>query len=331
MEKIAVILAGGRGSRMALKTSKVLAPICCKPILSYIIESLKNIDFAQKFIVLGENLAEVRPFLPPDIKVVIQPEPLGTGNAFMCACKHFADFMGEVLLLNGDGPIIDESSIRQILALNGAKMSIFTGFLPQNKQLGRIKRKNGQVCGIVEAKDCSPKDKKIMEKNLGIYCFDNRILQKFIYNLNCKNAQNEYYVTDLVEIFAKNHHKIRTFSQNNDDFYIPSVNTLLELTACQKIMQSHINNRWIENGVNILYPDNTYIDGNSQIGKFTTIYPNSSIVNSKIGENCVICANCVIENSEVKNGCVIGSNSVIKNSKISTKIAPLSFVNESKK
>lgn len=326
MEKIAVILGAGRGSRMALKTSKILAPICNKPILFYIIDSLKNIKFLQKYIVLGDNFQEISPNLPKDFEVVMQPQPKGTGDAFACACKYFQNFDGEVLLLNGDGPIVDDDTIGEILALNDAKMSIFTGFLPQNANLGRIKRKNGKIVDIIEAKDCTQKDKKITEKNLGIYCFDNKILQNYIYNLDCKNAQKEYYVTDLVKIFASNKHKITTISQKNDRFFIPSVNNLRELSECQNIMQKFINNKMIDNGVNILHPSNTYLDGNSLIKKFTTIFQNCTIINSKIGENCVIYPNCVIKNAILSDNCVVGSGSVIENSCINSNIQPLSYI-----
>lgn len=326
-----MILGAGRGSRMSLKTSKILAPICNKPILLYIIESLKNIDFLQKYIVLGDNLQEISPFLPKDFEIVIQPQPKGTGDAFMCACKLFKNFDGEVLLLNGDGPIVDSKTINEILALNDAKMSIFTGILPKKENLGRIKRKNGKIIDIIEAKDCTQKDRKITEKNLGIYCFDNKILQKYIYNLDCKNAQGEYYVTDLVKIFAQNNKKIITFSQKNDDFFIPSVNNLLELSECQSIMQRYINIKLLENGVNILYPNTAYVDGYSAVGEFTTIFQNCSIFNSKIGKNCIIYPNCVIKNAILGDNCVIGSGSVIENCNINSNIPPLSYLSYDKK
>ncbi len=330
MECIAVILAGGRGSRMALKTSKVLAPICHKPVLSYIFDELKNIDFYQKFVVLGANSQEIAPLLPSDTQIVIQPTPRGTGDAFACACKKFADFDGRVLLINGDGPIVSSDAIKQILYLNDAKMSIFTGILPQNQHFGRIKRRFGKIVDIVEARDCGVKDLKIAEKNLGIYCFDNQTLQKYIYNLTCDNAQNEYYVTDLVKIFAQNHHKITSFVKNNADFYLPSTNTLSELCESQRIMQNIINARHIGSGVNIICPNNTCIDAYSEIGKFTTIYANCTIIGSKIGQNCTIYPNCVIKNAILADNLVIGSNSVIDGAQIAKSIAPLSYIKDKK-
>lgn len=328
MDCIAVILAGGRGSRMALKCSKILSPICNKPILEYILDSIKNINFVRKFIVLGENKAEIQPFLPNDIEMAIQPIPRGTGDAFACACKNFVDFDGKVLLLNGDGPIVPSSTLTQIMSLNDAKMLIFTGFLPQNDNLGRIKRKNGRVIDIVEAKDCNPQDKKIMEKNLGIYCFDNKVLQKFINKLDCNNSQNEYYVTDLVKLFAENHQKITTFTQNTGEFYIPSVNTLKELAACQIIMQNYINQNLLASKVNILHPASTFVDSYSDISEYTTIYPNCFIERSKIGKNCIIYPNCVLKNAILSDNCIIGSNCVIEDSSVSSNIIPLSYIQE---
>lgn len=330
MDYIAVVLAGGRSSRMALKTSKVLARICNKPILSYIFDELKNINFYQKYIVLGANSQEIISILPNDIRVVLQDTPRGTGDAFACACRQFTDFAGRVLLLNGDGPIVSADTINQILCLNDAKMSIFTDILPQNDHFGRIKRQFGKIVDVVEARDCTIKEKKIAEKNLGIYCFDNQILQKYIYNLTCDNAQNEYYVTDLVKIFAKNHHKITSFIKNKADFYLPSTNTLSELCDCQKVMQNVINNQHINNGIYLFSPQNTYIDAYSEIGKFTQIYSNCTIIDSKIGQNCIIYPNCVIKNAILSDNLVIGSNSVIEGGMVTKNVPPLALVNAKK-
>jgi len=313
---------------MLLKTSKILAPICNRPILYHILNSLKNIDFVQKYIVLGENCAQIKPYLPRNMKIVIQPQPRGTGDAFGCACAQFTNFCGRVLLLNGDGPIVSESVLRRILSNSDAKMTIFTGIMPQNENLGRIKRQNGRVVDIIEASDCAQKDKKLMEKNLGIYSFDNRTLQKYIKKLTCNNAQNEYYVTDLVKIFAKNHQKIATIMQRTNEFYLPSVNDLSELSNCEKMMQNYINLQWLRNGVHILYPDNTYIDCETQIDKFSTIYPNCVIINSKIGENCTIYPNCVIKNAKISPNCTIGGGCVVENSIVSNDLAPLTFINK---
>lgn len=325
-KNIAVILAGGRGTRMKLSVSKVMAPVCNKPMLKYLLDELKSIDFMQKYIVLGEKSSQVCQILDSDIRIVVQPESRGTGDAFACACRQFANFDGSVLLLNGDGPVVSSEVLERVLNKKDAKMSIFTDFLPENNNFGRIKRCNNKITSIIEARDCSARDFAIAEKNLGIYCFDNQILQKYIYNLDCNNMQNEYYVTDLVKIFAKNHHKIVSVSKNEKDFYLPSANNLAELHIAEKIMQKHINQRLMDQGVYLVSQDNTFVDVYSTVGEYTKIYANCTIWGSKIGRNCVINPNSVIKNAILSDGVEVGSGSVIENVELIEDVAPLTYI-----
>ena len=325
MQNIAVILAGGRGSRMQLKTNKVLAKICNKPIISYLIDELEKLNLYDIYVVLGNNANEVKNVLPSHIKTVIQEEPLGTGDALRCASKFFSDFEGNILLLNGDGPIVKENTLRNILDLKKAQMKLFVGNYSKNSRFGRIKRVNGAISGIIEAKDCTEAELNIKEQNLGIYCFKNEVLQKYIYSIGCNNNQHEYYVTDLVQAFVSNNYKIDAYRREKNDFYLPSINTITELAFCNKLMQKHINENFLKNGVNIISPASTFIDINSKIWEYTTIFPNVWVEDCIIADNVTIGANCVLINSKIHSGVNIGANSVIINKTITVDVPPLTL------
>lgn len=319
-EIIAVILAGGRGARMYSKTNKVLAEICGKPIINYLIDEVKKLGVKETRVVLGHNAEMVRAVLPEGVKSVVQPKQLGTGDALKTAVCTLRDFDGEILLINGDGPIVSVSTLNKICALNDAKMMIFTANLSKLSSFGRIIRKNGAVVRIAEAKDCTPEEIKITEQNLGIYCFDNQVLQQYIYDLNRKNAQNEYYVTDLVAKFAENHHKIAVYNKKKGDFYLPSVNTLAELSRGQAKMQYLIIRHWQSKGVNIVNPWTSTIDIYTKIGKFSEILPNSVLKNSILGESVQIGGHCWIENCEIAENVQIGAGNIIFNQKITQNV-----------
>lgn len=327
MQNIAVILAGGRGSRMCSLENKVLAKICNKPIINYLIDELLKLELQDIYVVLGCGADDVKKALPKKIKTVLQTEQLGTGDALKTAVKDLTDFDGNILLLNGDGPIISEGILREMLDLKDAKMKLFTGKLTKNSLFGRLKRENSAITGIIEAKDCTPEELLIEEQNLGIYCFDNKILQKYIYSLGCDNSQHEYYVTDLVERFALNNYKVDAYIKKESDFYLPSMNTLVELVDCQAKMQHLINNKHLSNGVKIVCPNNANLDIYTKIGKYSTIYPNVNIENSTLDERVIVEPNCVIKNCVISAGVVVGANSVLYNCKIDKNIAPLTCVN----
>ncbi len=322
MQNIAVILAGGRGTRMQLKTPKALLKICNKPLITYLLEALNSAGISRTFVVLGDNAQDVAPHLPKNINIVHQPKPLGTGHALQCAAKEFSNIDAKVLLLNGDGPIVSQATLSSILNMNDEKMRIFTGKMQKNSPFGRILRKSNSIYKIIEAKDCTPQQLAITEQNLGIYCFDNQTLQTHINNLKPQNAQKEYYVTDLVELFYNAGHKISAHVLSNSELYIPGMNTLPELVKSNALMQAHINLTHIQNGVYILNSQTTFIDAYTTIWQNTTIAQNTTIENSCIGENVFIGPNCIIINSKLHSGITIGAGSTIINQSIQSSRPP---------
>lgn len=292
MRNIAVVLAGGRGARMKQKLNKVLLKVCGKPLILHIIDVLKQKNL-EIYVVVGVN-SEIPSVLGESVKYVVQNEPLGTGHALRLACDVIGNIEANVLVINGDGPIIDEKLVDEMLKLTNCEAKLLVDKCCSEHKFGRILRdENGLICDIIEAKDCDAEQLKIKEVNLGIYCFKNRFLVRNVAKICRNNAQNEYYLTDLVNLFYQENCKISDVNASNFEYFL-SVNTLEELRKMEEKMQASIHRKLLDKGVRII--GNVYVDSLS-----------------KIEENVILNPNCVIENSVLNSGCEIGANSVINN------------------
>ena len=208
-------------------------------------------------------------------------------------------------------------------ALDQCGMVVLTAVLDDPKQYGRIIRNaEGMIEKIVEFKDCTEEQRKITEINTGIYCFDNQALFEHLKEIRNDNAQQEYYITDLVEIF--NRHGLGVKAKIvEDSFEASGVNDKKELAQATRWMQKRINEHWMEEGVTLINPDSTYIgpdvvlgkdvtlypnvylEGNTVINDGTTILPQSFLVNAVIGKNCTVDSSRItdsIVHDEVKIG-----------------------------
>ena len=329
MDNLAVILAGGKGTRMKRNNNKVLELICGKPLIKYLIDGLKEINIKQIFVVVGFDAENVKKVVGEEVKFVYQKEQLGTGDALRLACEEFKNFTGNVLLLNGDGPILNKDTLLSLCDLGKSDFKVLTGSVDKASSFGRIKRnKKGQVVKIIEARDCTEKELEIQEANYGVYCFKNTVLQRFIANLSRNNAQNEYYVTDLVEIFSNNHYIVTTQNIESEDCFM-GVNTLREVDRLERKMQFKINQKLTNIGIRLIDINNTYIDATVSFEGGGIIYPNVHLVgNTKIGSNCVIEPNCYLKDVIVADGVSIGANSVIINTQIENNVNPMSYINK---
>ena len=327
MQNIAIILAGGKGNRMMSKGNKVLLNVCGKPIVKHIVDKVKNLNVDKIIVVVGYDKENVIDVLKNDCEFVEQKEQLGTGHALVTAWQKITKNTDNILLLNGDGPILSKGILQEMLNMQKCDLKVLTTNLDFDNSFGKIIRdKNNQVKGIVEAKDCEKNQYKIDEINLGVYCFKNTILSKYIANLSNINAQNEYYVTDFVRIFYDNNYKIDSLNIDKNSF-IPSCNNYFELEKTESILQSLINDNMLFNGVRLIDKKSIFIDIQNIIKKGVIIYPNVYLKKDNIlNEDVTILPNCYIENCIIKRGVTIGQNSVLLNSVIGCDVQPCSYI-----
>ncbi len=204
----AIVLAAGKGVRMKSDLPKVLQEIDSRPLISYLADTLKQIDLDRIIIVVGYKKELVEEKLQGfDFEFVEQVEQLGTGHAVMMAEKALAGFDGDVLVLLGDVPFLRKETILSLLrehTSRSATATILTSVPPDPSGYGRVLRnREGLVRKIVEHKDTTEDEKKITEINTGTMIFKKAELFKALKLLKNNNAQGEYYLTGLMEIFLR--------------------------------------------------------------------------------------------------------------------------------
>lgn len=315
---ISIILAAGEGTRMKSKTSKVLFNICGKPMLDYVISASKGANIEKNIVIVGHSGDKVKEkFVGEDIIFKTQPigidVPYGTGFAVMQAIDEIDD-NSTVVILAGDTPLIRKDTVNSLINYhkeNDFKATVLTAILEDLKGYGRIIRdEDGNVLKIVEEKDASEEEKKIKEINSGMFCFNGKSLKYALSKISSDNAQNEYYITDVIEILKNQGYKLGAYTIK-DPTEISGVNSRVQLAFCENLMRRRINKDHMENGVTMIDPENTYIEMDVKIGMDTTIYPGVVLQgNTKIGEDCIIKQGTRISNSIIKNNITIESSTI---------------------
>lgn len=328
---MALILAAGEGKRMKSKKSKVIHKICGKPLIERVYQQVKNSKIDDIVVVVGNKAEQVKECLNERVKYAFQNEQLGTGHAVMQAIDYLKERKGNVLILSGDTPLFTSRSIEDILEYhqtNQNTATVVTAQVDNPKGYGRIVRDEiHNVKKIVEDRDTSDYESKIKEVNSGIYCFDIEVLTQCLGLLNNNNSQNEYYITDVIEIMIQNGYKVgaKILEDANE---ILGINDRAQLAQLEKILRHQIIKNLMVNGVTFMDPESTYIEEDVVIGVDTIIYP-STIIEGKtsIGEECVIGPNTKISDSEINDNVKI-DNSVVLNSVVedSTNIGPFAYI-----
>lgn len=303
MKTYAVVMAAGKGTRMKSDLPKVVHEVLYKPMICHIVDELKGLGVDGIYVIVGHKAEEVKK-LVDGVEFVLQKEQLGTGHALMQARDVLADKEGTTVVLNGDAPLITKETLQKLIQYhneNNMQGTVMTCDCDLDKKFGRIIRDNNQVKGIVEYKDCSDEQRQISEMNVGEYCFDNKALFKALESVTNNNAQNEYYITDVIEIMNKQNLNVGGY-KIDDLSEVGGINDKFELQEATKQLQYKINKQHLINGVNIIDMANTYIGKDVVIGHDTTIEPGCIIKgHTVIGNGCHIGPYCEFDNVEIKD------------------------------
>jgi UDP-N-acetylglucosamine diphosphorylase/glucosamine-1-phosphate N-acetyltransferase len=198
-------MAGGLGKRMNSDLPKVLHNFGKKPMLIKIVHKAMLLDPLKIFIVVGKYRTIIeetlRQYFSLDkIEFIIQPEALGTGHAIQCCRDELLKYTDtNVVILSGDTPLLKAATIRDIMH-DFNKVKIVTTQMKTPYGYGRIIEKDGVFDKIVEEKDCTLEERLIEKVNCGVYAFESDVLCKYLSLLQNKNAQSEYYLTDIIEL-----------------------------------------------------------------------------------------------------------------------------------
>ena len=313
--KCAVILAGGKGTRMKADCPKVMCNVIFKPMISYVIDAVKDAGVRDICVITGYKHEEVEAYLPDDIKTALQEPQLGTGHAVMQAEEFISAHSGdEILILNGDGPLMDAETINKAYEYhksNGNSITVISAIVDDTEGIGHIKRdKNGTLLKIVEHKDATAEEKQIRESNSGCYWFNGADLIYALENITNENAQKEYYLTDSLEILISAGKNAGAYVVENSEVVL-GANDRKQLNDLNNIMRRNINTRLMLDGVDIPCTDGVIIGKDVKIGNSTVILPNTIILgNTVIGSGCTIGPNSYLDNA------VVGNNVILDNCKI---------------
>lgn len=314
VNKNAIILAAGKGTRMKSKLHKVLHQVCGKTMVEHVLTQLQAADIKNIVTVVGYGADTVKDALGDQVRYALQKQQLGTGHAVMQTEDLLGELAGQTLVVSGDTPLFTAATFNHLFQYHEqrhAAVTILTSKAPDPTGYGRIVRNEiGIVERIVEQKDASVEEQAIHEINTGVYCFDNQKLFAALKRLTNDNAQGEYYLTDVIGIL-KEEGEIVTAYQMEDFDESMGVNDRSALAKATKIMQKRINTQLMKDGVTLVDPETAYIDADVQIGQDTVIEGNVVIKGrTTIGADCLIGAGSRIEDSILHDDVTIMSSTL---------------------
>ncbi len=314
-----IILAAGQGTRMRSAQPKVLHKIAHRCLLQHVYDTSKLIDKNEIIIIYGHGGELVKQTLSQlDAQWIEQKQQLGTGHAVLQADSLISND-DTVLILYGDVPLLSKQSINNLLAnVSEQSMALLTVHLDDPTGYGRIVRDTaGNVLKIVEQKDATVEELKITEGNTGILAVKGEQLKRWINQLDNSNAQQEFYLTDVIAMAVNDGITIKTSQPDTVDEVL-GVNNRKQLSHLERVYQSQQADRLMEQGVTLFDPTrvdcrgsftslgqdisvdiNVIFEGNNSLGNNITIGANTIINNSVIADNVEILANCIIDNAVV--------------------------------
>lgn len=326
MNRYAVVLAAGKGTRMKSALPKVLHKVLGKSMVSHAVAALEKIGAQKVVAVVGYGGELVQEELSGRAEIAVQAEQLGTGHAVLMTKDLLEGLEGTTIVTYGDGPLLTEQTIEKLFKYHhevGAATTILTASPEDPTGLGRIIRDEvGNVLRIVEQKDATPEELEVREINTGVCVFDNKVLFEALAKVNNNNAQGEYYLTDLAGIIREMGLKVAAYL-NEDYEETLGVNDLVQLAHVGKVLRKRINEGHMRNGVTFIDPEAAYIEpdvtieagatiypgamlsGNTSVGAGSTIGANSQLTNAKIGAHTTINAS-VISDSEIGDNTTVG-------------------------
>ena len=291
---VAIILAAGHGKRMKSERAKVVHDVCGRPMIRYVVEAARGAGAKTIVVVVGYGADQVRAALDhePDVLFATQEQQLGTGDAVKACQPLLKDYKGPALVLVGDEPLIRSQPLADLLERHKnehAACLLGTARVPDPTGFGRIVRDDaGRFLRIVEERDCNPDEKGIREINPSCYVFELPGLWDALDKLTTGNAQGEYYLTDAPSLLGSMGRKVLALDVLEADDIL-GVNTRQHLAQAHEIMQRRIQEHWMTEGVSIVDPRNTYIDGRAEIGVETVVLPFTVITGQvRIGKHCKI-------------------------------------------
>jgi bifunctional UDP-N-acetylglucosamine pyrophosphorylase/glucosamine-1-phosphate N-acetyltransferase len=289
-----IVLAAGLGTRMRSTRAKVLHQLGGLPLLRYPLTALGALGVDPIVVVVGHQADAVgeaaRASGLPGIRPVLQEVQRGTGHAVRCAMSALDGFVGDVIILYGDAPLIRAETLGRLVAAHRAEradLSLLTARYADPSGYGRIVRAgDGRVRGIVEERDATPVERAITEVNPGFYCVRMDALRPLLAALRDDNVQHEFYLTDIVGLAAEAGRTVIAV-ETERPAEVAGINTRAELARMESTLRAEIVGRLMAAGVTFEDPDTAYVGPDVEIGADTVIGPNVTLRGrTRIGRGC---------------------------------------------
>lgn len=317
-----IILAAGKGTRMKSSLPKVLHKIAHKPMVEHIIDNVYALGCKNINLVYGHGGDLLKDQLGHHaVNWCLQAEQLGTGHAVMQAIDNIND-ADDVLIVVGDAPLISTETLSKLVAAKkDADLALLTVNLSDPTGMGRIIRdasNHGNITAIVEHKDASPQQQLIQEINTGMMIMQGSDLKRWLGNLQSNNAQNEYYLTDVIEMAAKEGKHISA-AQPKWHREVEGVNNRAQLASLERAYQLREANTLMLQGASLADPNRIDIRGTLNIGEDVFIDINVVFEGEvSLGNNVRIGANCIIQNCQIGDNTNIEAFSLLENAKVAS-------------
>ena len=318
-----VIIAAGKSRRMKSKRPKALVQLGGQPLLAHLLDTVRTFAPQRLSVVVGADGEQIKQCFPnaSDISWVLQPEPLGTGHAVLCALREHSRC--RTLVLYVDGPLVSKTALRALIDRNDP-LAVLAATTERPAGLGRmVMDDKGQLLKIVEEADASDAEKRIREVNTGIMAGDGTLMRELLEGMPAPTPENEQYLTDLVALVRERGSSVGCVMSQPEDAAL-GANTLEELAGLERIYQHRQVSALMRQGVRLAHPSSVQVRGNVQgnpesfidtgvvlegevaIGEGVSIGANVTIRNSSLGKGTKIEANSVIEGATTGPSCVIG-------------------------
>jgi bifunctional UDP-N-acetylglucosamine pyrophosphorylase / glucosamine-1-phosphate N-acetyltransferase len=339
---------------MKSRTPKLLHPACGRPILQWVLGAVAELQPARTIAVVSPGSEAVQAMLPAGVEAAIQEQPLGTGDAARSARAALEGFEGDVLVVNGDHPLTDPDSLRDLVfdraqAGAGAAVLTFTRTEEIGSDFGRIVRgPSGAVERIVEVRDASPQERALPEVNAGIYAFRSELLWPALERLSTQNDQGELYVTDAIGLLVADGHTVVGHHHDDPEVAV-GINTRADLARASALLRDRINLDHMLAGVTIVDPATTWIEpdvtiaadaviqpftvlrGTTDVGAGATVGPHAVAIDATVGPGASVGPFCYLRpGAELADGAKAGTFVEIKNSQLAAgaKVPHLSYIGD---
>ncbi|MGV3144105.1 bifunctional UDP-N-acetylglucosamine diphosphorylase/glucosamine-1-phosphate N-acetyltransferase GlmU [Staphylococcus simulans] len=312
MQRYAVVLAAGKGTRMKSKLYKVLHKVAGKSMIEHVVDSVKQAGTDEIVTIVGHGAESVKETLGSQSSYSFQEEQLGTAHAVKMAADELKGKEGTTLVVCGDTPLITPETLKALADYHEAQqagVTVLSATADNPFGYGRIVRdQDGRLAKIVEQKDATEAEREIDEISTGIFAFDNVLLFELLEKVKNDNAQGEYYLPDVITL-ALEAGKIADAYRTDDFDEIMGVNDRVALSKAEAAYRERVNEYHMRNGVTLIDPASTYIEADVQIGKDTIIEPGVHL-----GKGTVIGEDTVIGQYSDVNNSTIGNRTTIKQS-----------------